>query len=30
MVQVFTSIRHLVEIVRDDHFRLLYVRKLSS
>jgi hypothetical protein len=30
MVQDFTSIRHHLEIVRRDHFRLRYVRELSS
>jgi hypothetical protein len=30
MLQDFTSIRHRLEIVRDDHFRLRYVRELSS
>jgi hypothetical protein len=30
MVQDFISIRHLVDIVRDDHFRLRYVGELSS
>jgi hypothetical protein len=29
MVQDFTSIMHLGEIVRDDRFRLRYVRELS-
>jgi hypothetical protein len=29
MVQDFTSIRHPIDIVRDDHFRLRYVRELS-
>jgi hypothetical protein len=30
MVQDFTTIRHVLEIVRHDHFRLRYVRELSS